>query len=172
MLRVIITLCVFFVVVGAGLGRDIAKFFARSSESTMASNAARSAPPPPVSTYRTVRLESDKRGQFLVEARIDGRRIELVVDTGATSVALRESTAARLGIFPKPTDYIGRAQTANGIVRIAPVRLNRIDINGIVAHDVEASVIPDEALKENLLGMSFLSKVRFSHERGRLVLEQ
>ena len=52
------------------------------------------------------------------------------------------------------------------------MRLNRVEINGITVHDVEAAVMPDDALSMNLLGMTFLSRVKFSHDRGRLVLEQ
>ena len=64
------------------------------------------------------------------------------------------------------------AQTANGVGKAAPVTLDRIEINGITVRDVRAVVVPDEALSTNLLGMSFLSRVKWSHDRGRLVLEQ
>jgi aspartyl protease family protein len=125
-----------------------------------------------VAYSRTVRLDSDGHGQFRVEARVDGRPIDFMVDTGASSVVLRESSAAKLGIFPRPSEYIGRTSTANGIAKFAPVRLNRIEVNGINVYDVNAAVMPDEALGVNLLGMTFLSRVKFSHDRGRLVLEQ
>ena len=52
------------------------------------------------------------------------------------------------------------------------VRLDRVEVSGITVHDVEALVVPDESLSTNLLGMSFLSRVKWSHDRGRLVLEQ
>ena len=45
-------------------------------------------------------------------------------------------------------------------------------VNGITVRDVNAAVIPDEQLKTNLLGMSFLSRVKWSYDRGRLMLEQ
>jgi aspartyl protease family protein len=142
----------------------------------MASPSSRNLPPPPplpdARSSRTVRLDGDRRGHFQVEAKVDGRRIDFMVDTGASSIALRESAAARLGIFPKPSDYTGRSQTANGIVKTAPVRLSKVEINGIVVHDVAAHVIPDDALHMNLLGMSFLSRVKFTHDRGRLIIEQ
>jgi len=54
----------------------------------------------------------------------------------------------------------------------APVMLNRVEIAGITVRDVRAFVMPDEGLDTNLLGMSFLSKVKWTHERGRLILEQ
>jgi aspartyl protease family protein len=98
--------------------------------------------------------------------------MEFLVDTGASSIALRESDAARLGIHPAQREYTVSASTANGIVRVAPVELNRVDIGSLTVRNVHAVVFPDEALGQNLLGMSFLSRVRWEHRNGRLVLEQ
>jgi aspartyl protease family protein len=96
-----------------------------------------------------------------------------VVDTGATQIALRESDAARLGFHPTPRDYSIRVHTANGMTRAAVVRLRMVEIGGIVVRDVDAMVLPDEALSENLLGLSFLSKLkRFEYAKGQLILEQ
>jgi aspartyl protease family protein len=126
----------------------------------------------PSSSSRTVTLRGDDRGQFKVEARVDGRRMEFMVDTGASAVALRASDAAKLGIHPSSSDYTVKTQTANGIGRAALARIDVIEIENIVVRDVVALVHPDDALKGNLLGMTFLSRIRFMHDRGRLVLEQ
>ena len=136
--------------------------------------SARAAPTAPVSQSgsRTVTLQSDSRGHFQVDARIDGRSVDFMVDTGASVIALRESAAARLGIHPTPRDYTAKASTANGVVKAAPVMLNRVEVNGITVRDVRAFVMPDEGLSTNLLGMSFLSRVKWTHDKGRLVLEQ
>lgn len=136
--------------------------------------AAKSAPQPASSTsnYRTVTLNSDRRGYFQTDVRVDGRSIEFLVDTGAQSVALRESSAARLGIHPSARDYNIKTQTANGVGKAARVRLDRVELNGISLRDVDAVVIPDDQLTTNLLGMTFLSRVKWTHDRGRLVLEQ
>jgi aspartyl protease family protein len=174
-MRVVLAFVVFATVVAVGLGRDVGKFFSRPADATamVAAAPARPAPQPTeISSYRTVKLVSDSRGHFNVEARIDGRRIDAVVDTGASMVVLNESSAARAGIFVRPSDFTGRANTANGVGKFAPVRINRIELNGIVVRDVQAAVMTDDSLKTNLLGMSFLSKVRFTHDRGRLILEQ
>jgi aspartyl protease family protein len=129
--------------------------------------------PQQVSNYRTVTVQGDRRGHFQVEASVDGRRMDFLVDTGATVVALRERDAARLGIHPTPRDYTASTSTANGVIRVAPVRLSSLEVNGIRVRDVQAVVIPDHALAENLLGMSFLSRVRrFEMANGRLVMEQ
>jgi len=143
----------------------------RAPQSAMATQ------PEPVSTTgansRTVMLPRGNDGHFRTEARIDGRRLDLMVDTGASVITLRKSDAARLGIHPSARDYNAQFSTANGITRVAPVRLQRVEVGDIVVHDVAAVVIQsDDALGVNLLGMSFLSRVRFSHEHGKLVLEQ
>jgi aspartyl protease family protein len=178
-MRAILCAFIFIAVVSVGLSRDLTKAFVKPAAETHAAAAGNVAPrraaapqQQHVPYSRTVRLDGDRYGQFKIEARVDGRPIDFMVDTGASTVALRESTAARLGIFPRAADYTGRSSTANGIARFAPVRLNRIEVNGINVYDVQAAVMADDALGENLLGMSFLSRVKWSHDRGRLVLEQ
>ena len=145
---------------------------AKSGGNAMAMASRPAAAPASSANYRTVTLNSDGRGHFQVDARVDGRSIAFLVDTGASVIALRESAAARLGIHPSVRDYTARASTANGVVKAAPVVLNRVEVNGITVRDVQAFVMPDEGLGTNLLGMSFLSRVKWSHDRGRLVLEQ
>ena len=136
--------------------------------------ARRAEPAPQQSAnYRTVTVLGDRRGHFQVEGAVDGRRLDFMVDTGASYVALRERDAGKLGIFPSPREYTGRSSTANGVIKVAPVRLPSLEVNGIRIFDVQAVVIPDESLGVNLLGMSFLSRVRrFEMANGRLVMEQ
>jgi aspartyl protease family protein len=123
--------------------------------------------------YRTVEVRGDQRGQYQVEGTIEGRRMDFIVDTGATVVALRERDAARLGIHPGAREFTASVSTANGVVRAARVRLPSVEVRGIRVFDVQALVLPDAALSENLLGMSFLSRVRrFEIANGRLVMEQ
>lgn len=172
-MRALLFFFVFVAVAGVGLSREINK--ALTPPSAAEPSAAAGMPAvvaAAASASRTVVLQSDRRGHFRVDARIDGRLIDAVVDTGASLVVLNESAAARLGIFPRASDYVGRSQTANGVGRYAPVRLDRIEVNGITVRDVPAAVKPDDALAVNLLGMSFLSRVKWTHDRGRLVLEQ
>ena len=143
-----------------------------SSQPPAMMTAARAAPPVASAQGRTVTLQSDSRGHFQVDARVDGRRIDFMIDTGASVIALRESAAAKLGIHPAPRDYAANVHTANGVAKAAPVVLNRVEVNGITVRDVRAFVMPDRVLGANLLGMSFLSKVKWTHDKGRLVLEQ
>ena len=112
-------------------------------------------------------------GHFEVEARIEGRHIDFIVDTGASLVIMRESDAAQIGIRPMRSDYTATVSTANGKIKAAPAKLDRIEVGGITVYDVPALVLPDEALWKNLLGMSFLSRLkRYEYANGRMVLEQ
>ena len=126
----------------------------------------------PTAPGRNVVLSKGSNGHFQVDARVDGRRVEFLVDTGASHIALREREAARLGIYPRPSDFTVRVNTANGVTKAALVQLRSVEVGDIVVRDVPAIVHPDEGLSVNLLGMSFLSRVRWTHERGKLVLEQ
>lgn len=124
-------------------------------------------------TSRSLTVDGDRRGHFKVEARIDGRYLDFIVDTGASLVVLRESDAARVGIRPMPRDYATSVSTANGKIRAARTTLDRVELGGITVYDVAALVLPDEALGQNLLGVSFLSRLRrYEVADGRLVLEQ
>jgi aspartyl protease family protein len=109
----------------------------------------------------------------VAEGRIDGQRIAFMVDTGASVVALNESSAARFGLRPSRNDYRATVSTANGAVKAAPTRLAMVELGGLIVRDVDAMVLPDEALSENLLGQSFLTKLkRFEYANGKMVLEQ
>jgi aspartyl protease family protein len=167
-MRQIVVIAALIVALGALFARYADRLVASPSPAAT-TGAAQPAPP---ANYRSVVLTKGDNGHFHTEARVDGRRVEFVVDTGATQIALRESDAARLGFHPTPRDYSIRVHTANGMTRAAVVRLRMVEIGGIVVRDLPALVHPDEALGVNLLGMSFLSQVRFNHDRGKLVIEQ
>lgn len=118
-------------------------------------------------------ISPDARGHFAVDARVDARRMEFMIDTGATTIALRESDAGLLGIHPVPREYTLEVKTANGSVRAAPTTLDMVEVGSLMVRDVAALVLPDEMLSENLLGLSFLRRLRrFEYADGRLVLEQ
>jgi aspartyl protease family protein len=121
---------------------------------------------------RSVAIARDGRGHFQVGGRIDGRRVDFMVDTGASVIALTEAEARRLGIYPARNDFTAQVRTANGTVNAAPVMLSSVDIDGLVVRDVQALVVPGKALSENLLGLSYLTRLkRFEYAGGKLVLE-
>ena len=129
--------------------------------------------PEPYSSSHNMVLDADRYGHFSVDARVDGRRLGFMVDTGASLVTLRESDAAYLGIRPMPVDYRATVSTANGKIKAAPTKLSRVEIGDITVFDVPALVLPDEALSQNLLGVSFLSRLRrYEYADGRMLLEQ
>jgi aspartyl protease family protein len=153
------------------LGRAAAVAPPAVPTASVAQVPARAAAEPSSYGSRVV-IQPDGRGHFRVEGAIDGRRLEFLVDTGASVVTLTESDAARLGFHPAPRDYTAQLKTANGTIRGAPVRLGIVEIGGLILRNVNAVVLPDAALSENLLGLSFLSRLhRFEYRDGRLVLE-
>ena len=164
-----------FAAIMIGLGTVMAQIADRMTPA-LANTAPRKAAvveTPAPSGLRTLSIARDARGHFETEGRIDGQRIGFMVDTGASVIALNETSAARFGLRPSRGDYKAAVTTANGTVKAAPTRLAMVDIGGIVVRDVDAIVLPDEALSENLLGLSFLSKLkRFEYANGQMVLEQ
>src|ERR1700709_880361 len=100
---------------------------------------------------RSISIPRDARGHFQTEGRIDGQRIDFMVDTGASVIALNETSAARFGLRPQRGDYNATVATANGTIKAARTRLAMVELGGLVVRDVEAMVLPDEALSENLL---------------------
>ena len=128
---------------------------------------------PPPSNPDSVVVPPDAMGHFRVEGRIDGRIVQFVVDTGASVIALTSDDAASLGIRPAPIEFATLVKTANGTVHAAQVRLNMVEVGNLMIRDVAAMVLPDRALSDNLLGLSFLSRLRhFEYTDGKMVLQQ
>jgi aspartyl protease family protein len=109
---------------------------------------------------REVRVRADARGHFEVKAFVNGRPATLLADTGATIVVLTYEEAERLGLSPHSLAFSASVQTANGIARVAPVLLDQIKVDTIAVRGVQAAVAERGALGMNLLGMSFLKKLR------------
>ena len=97
-------------------------------------------------------------GHYWAEARIDGHAVRLLVDTGASVVALTREDARRLGVDPANAAFTGEVRTASGVVRAAPVRLSAVTVAGARVADVEALVVED-GLTQSLLGMSYLGRL-------------
>lgn len=119
-----------------------------------------------------VRFPASAGGHFIVEATVDGTPVRFLVDTGASDVVLSPSDAERLGFDPARLDYTKTYRTANGTVRGAPVRLQRVRIGPITVDDIRASV-NEAPMGRSLLGMRFLERLGgYSVEDGALVLRQ
>ena len=119
-----------------------------------------------------VEIPAARSGHFFTEVEIDGHPITIMVDTGATMVALSYEDAERAGIFLNPGDFTHSVSTANGRARVAPVMLHSVSIGGITVRDVRAVVSEPGRLRTSLLGMSFLGRLsRFNMRPGLLVLQ-
>ena len=110
-------------------------------------------------------------GHYQVAGSINGHPVQFLVDTGATSVAMNESQARRLGIDYRVKGLPMKASTAGGTVNAWRVSFDRIKIGSLEVLGVEGAVIEGEAPVEVLLGMSFLNRVRWREEQGVLMLE-
>ncbi|WP_404416057.1 TIGR02281 family clan AA aspartic protease [Brevundimonas vesicularis] len=97
-------------------------------------------------------------GHYWAEANIDGKAVRVLVDTGASVVALTRADALRLGVDPEPEAFTGKVQTASGVVRAAPVQLKTISVAGARVDRVEALVV-EQGLEYSLLGMSYLGRL-------------
>ena len=163
--------------ISAGLSMARTADQMKATPATTTATAQREAAPSRTTVVQTssrsVSIPRDPRGHFLTDGRINGQRVDFMVDTGASLVALNERTAARFGLRPTPSEYNAAVSTANGTIKAARTRIAMIDLGGLVVRDVEAMVLPDTALSENLLGLSFLSKLkRYEYANGKMVLEQ
>ena len=121
----------------------------------------------------TVELRAGVGGHYSARVLVNGRSLDVLVDTGATIVALTAEDAERAGIFVRPSEFTGRSSTANGTARFAPVTLDSVSIGDITVRDVRAGVMEPGRLGTTLLGMSFLGKLSRSEMRqGAMILEQ
>lgn len=122
---------------------------------------------------RIVELRAGSFGHFHANAEINGRPVSVLVDTGASMVALTYEDARAAGLFVRDSDFTHRASTANGIARVAPVTLDRVTIGDITVRDVPGAVMEQGKLGTTLLGMSFLNRLqRVDMRSGMLVLQE
>src|ERR1051325_9656209 len=103
----------------AGLGTFMAQMANRMTPASASTNAASRAAPAASSAQaglRSLSIPRDARRPLAAEGRIDGQRIGFMVDTGASVVALNESSAARFGLRPTRGDYNATLNTATGTI--------------------------------------------------------
>lgn len=117
-----------------------------------------------------VELPQNRDGHFYMTLDINGQPVDFVVDTGATGIVLTKEDAERAGLDVANLRYFGRANTANGEVRTAPVRLAEVRIGGIRDQNLPAFVNEGEMF-QSLLGMTYLQKWdRIEIADGKLIL--
>ena len=110
-------------------------------------------------------------GHYWVAGSVNGQSVQFLVDTGATTVALNDAHARRLGIDYRVEGRALQVNTASGIARGWRVNLDRVKVGELEVLGVEAVVLEGGAPQDALLGMSFLGRVGWREEQGMLVLE-
>lgn len=125
-----------------------------------------------ISHGRTVEVARGSGGEFALAAQINGGRVHMVLDTGASSVVLTQDDAKAAGLPLDLLSYSVSIDTANGRTRAAPVTLDRIAVGGLEERSVDALVVQPSQLHTSLLGMSFLNRLQSWQVSGdRLILK-
>lgn len=120
---------------------------------------------------RTVEVARGSSGSFVVVTQVNGARMPMILDTGASSVVLTHDAAKAAGLPLEVLSYSVPVDTANGRTRAAPVTLQSIGVGGIVERDVAALIAQPGQLRQSLLGLSFLNRLEGWEVRGdRLLL--
>lgn len=120
----------------------------------------------------TIELRRASDGHFHATLEVNGRPVRFMIDTGASGIVLSRRDAERVGLDPGALDYAGRAQTANGLVSIAPVRLGTVTLGDFTDTAVPAAVNAG-AIDGSLLGMSYLDTfARIEIEGDRMTLRR
>lgn len=118
-----------------------------------------------------VDIWADNTGSYHIPGAINGQVVNFLVDTGATSIAMNEMVARRLGIDFR---YIGQpvsASTASGIAKGYAIKLASVKVGAIHLNNVEAIVLEGGFPTKVLLGMSFLRHVKFERNHNLMTLE-
>lgn len=117
-------------------------------------------------------IPRSRDGHYRLELQVNGTPIDFVIDTGASGIVLSRQDAARAGLDPDALPYFGRALTANGEVKTAPVTLDEIRLGSLVDKRIPAQVNGGE-LDQSLLGMSYLNHWReITISGGKLILQR
>ena len=117
---------------------------------------------------RIVTLQRGPDGHYRSEALINGQQVNVLVDTGATGVAISQRTADRLGITSRTAV---RTSTANGDAVAYMTRLQSVKLGGVEAKDVSALIAPGLD-GDVLLGMSFLGRMDVRLYKGAMTIQQ
>ena len=120
----------------------------------------------PVTRGRTVEIARTSGGGFSVAAHVNGARVPMVLDTGASAVVLTQEAAKAAGLPLEVLNYSVSVDTANGRARAAPVTLDRLSIGDITERSVPALVAQVGQLRTSLLGMTFLNRLESWEVRG------
>jgi aspartyl protease family protein len=117
-------------------------------------------------------LQRGRDGLYLFNTAVNGRPVQMMFDTGASSVVLRAEDAEKVGISTNELTYSVTISTANGTARAAPVMIDTLSVGGITRHNVRAIVGRPGAVGNNLLGQTFLTRIAGFHREGDQIVLQ
>jgi aspartyl protease family protein len=115
---------------------------------------------------RTVEVVRGATGDFSVHTQVNGARVAMMLDTGASSIVLTPEAAKAAGLPLEVLNYTVSLETANGRTRAAPVTLDRVAVGGLTERSVPALVAQPGQLRNSLLGMTFLNRLESWEVRG------
>lgn len=118
---------------------------------------------------RELVLQRNRYGHYVADGKINQQSVVFLLDTGASDISVPEGLARRIGL---KRGAALRYQTANGMITVYATTLAKVDLGGIVLHQVRASINPNMQGDEVLLGMSFLKHLEFTQRGDRLTLRQ
>lgn len=139
-------------------GPIIKNFFAVAHGELTAGDHAIDAPFAIASAPASVRIRKVDDG-FVANAEVNGQAFQMLVDSGAATIVLRQTDAEKAGIDVTRMTFDTPLKTANGTSYLAPIRLKSVRIGQLSVDDVEALVAKPGTLNESLLGMSFLRRL-------------
>ncbi len=115
-------------------------------------------------------LTANSGGHFIAQGSINGRSVDLMVDTGATLVSLSQAEAERIGLKYKDAPR-GMANTANGPVPTHRVTLSSVRVGDVQVYNVDALVVPAQ-MHHVLLGNSFLTRFQMKRDNDTMTLDR
>jgi aspartyl protease family protein len=152
--RVLLVLVVLAATAGAVVAYGDPHQIARAGDTVSQLLRNRAAP-----SAHAVEISRGQSGEFLLQAKINGVKAPMVIDTGATSVVLTYETAKAAGLPLELLEYDVDVETAGGHTKAARLTLDRLAIGKLVERSIPALVVPRGQMKTNLLGMSFLDRM-------------
>jgi len=123
-------------------------------------------------TSKLLQIPRDNSGMFRKTGFINGVQVNFLIDTGASQVAMNETTARLVGLQYQLKGYKTQVSTASGNSSAWVIKLNKVQLGGFVVNQVEALVIQGDGPSEVLLGMSFLRKFSILHDGQMLKISR
>ena len=127
------------------------------------------AAPASASKGQGVTLGANSQGHFITLGQINGRTVQFLVDTGATSVSIPASVAESAGIDYRKGQR-GFTQTANGVAAAYKIVFDSVTVGDVTVYQVDGIVMEGKGMEVALLGMSFLNRMEMKRDGAQMTL--